>query len=244
MDDEELRRSAALEERHWWYAGRRSLVRRLVRGVPAGRAVDVGPGPGGNAAVLRDLGWRVAGVELTEVGAQLCARRGVPVVRGDATRLPLGDASVDLVMSTDVWEHVEDHETVASESFRVLRPGGRLLVAVPAGMDMWSGHDVALGHVRRYERQELVDLVERHGFVVDDIASWNVLLRPVARLRRRRKAGPSDSTSEMEHVAAPVNAGLRVALAVESLLPVGRRKGLSLVVQAHRPATSAPATSA
>ena len=116
----------------------------------------------------------------------------------------------------------------------MLRPGGRLLVAVPAGMEMWSGHDVALGHVRRYERQELLDLVERHGFVVDEIASWNVLLRPVARLRRRQTAGPEDSTSEMEHVAAPVNAGLRLALAVESLLPVGERKGLSLVVQAHR----------
>ena len=231
MDDEELRRSAALEDRHWWYPGRRALVRRLMTGVPTGSAIDVGPGPGGNAAVLRDLGWRVTGVELTEVGAALCAARGVEVVRGDATRLPVADGAVDLVMSTDVWEHVEDHEVVAAESFRVLRPGGRLLVAVPAGMELWSGHDVALGHVRRYERQELLDLVERHGFVVHDIASWNVLLRPVARLRRSN----NESESEMEAVAAPVNAGLRAALAVESLLPVGRLRGLSLVVRAFRP---------
>jgi SAM-dependent methyltransferase len=234
MDDDELRRSAALEERHWWYAGRRALVRRLMRGVPAGRAVDVGPGPGGNAAVLRDLGWQVTGVELTEVGALLCAERGLDVVRGDATRLPVADRSVDLVMSTDVWEHVEDDEAVAAESFRVLRPGGRLLVAVPAGMDLWSGHDVALGHVRRYERQELLDLVERHGFVVQDIASWNVLLRPVAKLRRSRSAASGDDTSEMEQVARPVNAGLRAALALESLLPVKRLRGLSLVVRAVR----------
>ena len=231
MDDEELRRSAALEERHWWYSGRRALVRRLMRGVPAGRAVDVGPGPGGNAAVLRDLGWQVTGVELTEVGAELCAARGLDVVRGDATRLPLADASVDLVMSTDVWEHVDDHESVAAESRRVLRPGGRLLVAVPAGMELWSGHDVALGHVRRYERDQLVELVERHGFAIHDVASWNVLLRPVARMRR----SSNESESEMEAVAAPVNAGLRAALALESLLPVGRFRGLSLVVRAFRP---------
>jgi SAM-dependent methyltransferase len=235
MDDDELRRSAALEERHWWYAGRRALVGRLMKGVPAGRALDVGPGPGGNAAVLRDLGWSVTGVEYTEVGARLCRDRGLDTVRGDGTRLPIADASVSLVMSTDVWEHIEDHEAAAAEAFRVLAPGGRLLVAVPAGMEMWSGHDVALGHVRRYERQELLDLVERHGFVVDEIASWNVLLRPVAKLRRARKTGPDDDVSEMEHVARPVNAALRAALAVESLLPVGRRKGLSLVVQAHRP---------
>jgi SAM-dependent methyltransferase len=231
MDDDELRRSAALEERHWWYAGRRALVRRVMKGVPAGRALDVGPGPGGNAAVLRDLGWQVTGVELTGVGAQLCAARGLDVVRGDATRLPVADRSVDLVMSTDVWEHVEDHESVAAESHRVLRPGGRLLVAVPAGMEMWSGHDVALGHVRRYERQDLLDLVERHGFVVHDIASWNVLLRPVARIRRSN----NESESEMEPVVAPLNAGLRAALAVESVLPVGRFRGLSLVVRAFRP---------
>ncbi|GAB3265127.1 class I SAM-dependent methyltransferase [Nocardioides dilutus] len=235
MDDDELRRSAALEEHHWWYAGRRALVRRLMRDVPPGRAVDVGPGPGGNAAVLRDLGWQVTGVELTEVGARLCAERGLDVVRGDATRLPVADQSVDLVMSTDVWEHVEDHEAVAAESFRVLRTGGRLLVAVPAGMDMWSGHDVALGHVRRYERQELLDLVERHGFLVQDAASWNVLLRPVARLRRSRAAASGDDTSEMEHVARPVNAGLRAVLALESVLPMKRFRGLSLVVRAYRP---------
>ncbi len=235
MDDDELRRSAALEERHWWYSGRRALIRRLMKKVPAGRAIDVGPGPGGNAAVLRDLGWEVTGVELTETGAELCARRGVAVVRGDATRLPVADERVDLVMSTDVWEHVEDHETVASESFRVLRPGGRLLVAVPAGKDMWSGHDVALGHVRRYERQELLDLVERHGFVVHDIASWNVLLRPVATWRRGGNQGvPDEGRSEMEEVAGPVNAGLRAAIAVESLLPVGGLPGLSLVVRAFR----------
>ncbi|WP_372735662.1 class I SAM-dependent methyltransferase [Nocardioides sp.] len=237
MDDEELRRSAALEDRHWWYAGRRALVRRLMRGVPAGRAIDVGPGPGGNAAVLRELGWAVTGVELTEMGARLCARRGVPVVRGDATRLPIADGRVDLVLSTDVWEHIEDHDAVAAESFRTLRPGGRLVVAVPAGKSMWSGHDVALGHVRRYERQELLDLVESHGFVVHDIASWNVLLRPVAKLRRAygNDAATDEGRSEMEAVAAPINAGLRAAIAIESLLPVDRLPGLSLVVRAFRP---------
>jgi SAM-dependent methyltransferase len=230
MDDDELRRSAELEDRHWWYSGRRALVRRLVRGVPAGRAIDVGPGPGGNATVLRELGWQVTGVELTETGAQLCAARGIDVVRGDATRLPIPDESVDLVMSTDVWEHIEDHEQVARETFRVLRPGGRLLLAVPSGMAMWSGHDVALGHVRRYERADLVDLVRRHGFVVDDVQSWNVLLRPVARLRRSRNAGES----EMEELPLVLNACLRATIGAERILPVRRLPGLSLVVRAHR----------
>jgi hypothetical protein len=100
---------------------------------------------------------------------------------------------------------------------------------------MWSGHDVALGHVRRYERRELLDLVERQGFVVQDVGSWNVLLRPVARLRRSRSAATGDDASEMEHVARPLNAGLRAAVCLEALLPVGRFRGLSLVVRAFRP---------
>ena len=136
-------------------------------------------------------------------------------------------------MATDVWEHIEEDTAVAREAFRVCRPGGRLLVAVPAGMDLWSGHDVALGHVRRYERDQLVALVEKAGFVVHDTMGWNVLLRPIARLRRRTNT----SESEMEEVDPVLNWGLRTIVRIESWLPVKRRKGISLVLRADRPAT-------
>lgn len=229
MDEEEIRRSAALEQRHWWYAGRRALVRRLVAPLTPGRALDVGCGPGGNTAVLRDLGWQVTGLEHSPVAAGIAARRGLPVVRGDARRLPVADGCLDLVMSTDMWEHVEDDRAVAAETARVLRPGGRALVAVPCDMALWSGHDVALGHVRRYEREELIGLMRGAGLDVIDVMSWNVLLRPVARLRRSRRA---DSGSEMEPVHPVLNAGLRLTVAVEQALPVRRLPGISLVARA------------
>ena len=128
MDEGEIRRSAALEERHWWYAGRRALVRRTrLAACPPGRALDVGCGGGGNTAVLRDLGWQVTGLEYSPVAAPLAARRGLPIVRGDARLLPFPDQSMDLVMSTDIWEHIEDDEAVANETARVLqvRAAGR-----------------------------------------------------------------------------------------------------------------------
>lgn len=231
MDEGEIRRSAALEERHWWYAGRRALVRRLVAPLPPGRAVDVGCGTGGNTAVLRDLGWTVTGVDPSPVAAPLAARRGFPVVRADARRLPLRDGVVDLVLSTDVWEHVDDDAAVAAETARVLRPGGRALVAVPCSMKLWSGHDVALGHVRRYERDQLERLLEGAGLAVVDVRSWNVLLRPVARLRRRRRV-PDES--DLEPVPALVNAGLRAVVGSERVLPVGRLPGISLVARAEK----------
>lgn len=232
MDAEEIARSAALERKHWWYAARRALVRRTVRDWPTGRAVDVGCGMGGNTVVLREMGWQAIGVEYTSAGADIAASRGIPVVRGDGRRLPVADGSVDLVMSTDAWEHIDDDVAVAAETARVLRPGGRVLVAVPAGMALWSGHDVALGHVRRYERNQLADLVRGAGLVIDDLWSWNVLLRPVVRARRRNKDAPE---SEMEAVNPALNAGLRAAVGMERVLPLKRLPGVSLVVVAHKP---------
>jgi SAM-dependent methyltransferase len=234
VDEDEIRKSARLEQRHWWYAGRRALVRRLVRGVPVGRALDVGCGSAGNTSVLRDAGWQVTGLEYSPAAAALARSRGLPIVRGDARCLPFPDASFDLVMSTDMWEHIEEDDLVAAEAARVLRPGGRLLVAVPAGMDLWSGHDVALGHVRRYDREGLAALVRSTGLEVVSLDSWNVLLRPVAKLRRARQ---NASGSEMEEVHPLVNAGLRATVALESVLPVTQRQGISLVLRARKPST-------
>lgn len=231
MDEDEIRKSAALEQRHWWYAERRALVRRLVSPLAPGRALDVGCGGGGNAGVLRDLGWQVSGLEYSPAAAGLATSRGLDVVRGDARVLPFRDASMDLVMSTDMWEHIDDDEAVARETFRVLKPGGRLLVAVPCSMSLWSGHDVALGHVRRYEKAELTGLMERVGLEVVDVRSWNVLLRPVVRARRKHNT----SESEMEEVHPLLNAGLRAAVATERVLPLHRLPGVSLVVRAVKP---------
>lgn len=233
MDEDEIRKSAALEDRHWWYSSRRRMLRRLVSPVAPGRALDVGCGSGGNTAVLRDLGWRVTGLEYSEAAAELARARGLDIVRGDATRLPFTDGSFDLVMSTDMWEHIDDDEAVARETARVLRPGGRALVAVPCSMKLWSGHDVALGHVRRYEKDTLRARIEGAGLEIVDVHSWNVLLRPVAMVRRRRTS--SGSESEMEETSPPVNAGLKLALAIESHLPVHRLPGISLVALARKP---------
>lgn len=232
MDDDEIRRSAALEDRHWWYASRRQFVRKLLRDEPAGRALDVGCGSGGNSAAVRDLGWDVVGVDMSPASVHAAQARGLDVLRGDARRLPFADGTFDLVLSTDAWEHVVEDDLVAAEAWRVLRPGGRLLVSVPSGMDLWSGHDLALGHHRRYERDELIALAEGAGFRVDHTFGWNVLLRPVARARRSKR---TECASEMEPVNPVVNFCLRMLLRLESVLPLGSRRGISVVMVATRP---------
>jgi SAM-dependent methyltransferase len=228
----EIRKLAALEDRHWWYYERRVLLARALRklGTP-GAALDIGAAGGGNTRVLRAHGWQPVALEYGEEGASVAHERGLPVIRADARHLPVPAERLDLVTAFDVLEHIEEDHEAAAEIRRVLRPGGTVLIAVPADMKLWSAHDEAVGHVRRYDRAGLLEVVEKAGLVVDELWSWNVLLRPVAAWRRRKSTG-----SDLDDIATPVNLGLRAVIAAERYLPVKSLPGVSLMMRAHRPA--------
>src|SRR4051794_36753887 len=127
MEGLEVRKLAELEDTHWWYAERRHLLAAAVRRLRPGTALDVGAGAGGNTRVLTRLGWRAVALEYGQEGAEVAAERGLPVVRGDATALPVRSSSVDLVVAFDVLEHLEDDGAAVAEIFRALMPGGRFL---------------------------------------------------------------------------------------------------------------------
>jgi len=230
MEGTEVRKLTELEDRHWWYRERRTLLARAVAGLTPGDALDVGAAGGGNTRVLRERGWRAAALEYGPEGAQVCHERGIPVLRADATRLPLAPASLDLVVAFDVLEHLDDDKAAAGGVLEALRPGGTFLVAVPCDMRLWSEHDVAVGHVRRYTRAGLVDLLEGVGFELEDIRSWMVLLRPAVALRRRASSG-----SDLDDPPRWLNASLHAVVALERWLPVGALPGVSLLVRARRP---------
>jgi SAM-dependent methyltransferase len=223
-------RLTALEQRHWWYAERRSILRRVLRGVqPQGVALDVGAAGGGNTRVLRDLGWRSIALEYGDTGSAIARSRGLDVVQADAQRLPVRAGAAGLVTALDVIEHLLDDAAAVSEMHRVLRPGGRLVVAVPADPRLWSAHDEAVGHVRRYDRHELQQVVAGAGFTIERLWSWTVLLRPVVARRRQHSEG-----SDLSGLPWLVNAGLRTIVAAERVLPLGERPGVSLFLTARR----------
>ena len=230
MEDAEVRKLVALEADHWWYRERRHLLRRRVPGLAPGRALDVGAAGGGNTKVLESLGWDVLALEWTTEGAAVARERGLTVVRADAQALPVADASVELVTTLDVLEHLPDDRRAAAEIHRVLRPGGVLVAAVPVDQRLWSEHDVAVGHERRYAPVEFLDLLRGAGLEIVEARSWMVLLRPVVAHRRKRSRG-----SDLDQVHPVVNAGLTTLVRLERLLPVGGTPGVSLFVTARRP---------
>jgi SAM-dependent methyltransferase len=231
VDPVEIRKLAACEDAHWWYRERRHLLADQIRRLRPGTAVDVGAAGGGNTRVLQGAGWTAIALEYGEQGAEVARDRGLVVIRADAHRLPVGDASLDLVVAFDVLEHLADDATAAAEIHRGLRPGGTALIAVPAGMDLWSAHDVDVGHVRRYDRAGLSAVLSDAGLCVEELWSWNVLLRPVVRVRRKKIRG-----SDLTELPRSLNVALGAVIAAERRLPVRRLPGVSLVARARRPA--------
>jgi SAM-dependent methyltransferase len=218
---------ATVEDTHWWFRERRHIIAAAIAGVPPSNALDIGAGAGGNTRVLEAAGWKATALEYSDAGVQLARERGLDVVQGDARDIPFPDDHFGLVVAYDVLEHINEDDKVVSEIARVVRPGGRVLIAVPADPRLWSPHDEAIGHVRRYTRPELVRLFDSPSFRINDVRSWNVLLRPVVALRRKR-------VEDNDLVALPkvVNAGLSVIIKVERHLPVTKLSGVSLLLDA------------
>lgn len=243
MEATEIQKLAALEDTHWWYRERRALLARTLRRLATGRtgrwALDIGAAGGGNTRVLGAHGWRPIALEYSPAGARIAVDRGLPTIRADARCLPLPSASLDLVVAFDILEHIDEDHLAAAEIRRTLRPGGTALIAVPCDMRLWSAHDEAVGHVRRYDRRGLTELIERAGLVIDELWSWNVLLRPIAAWRRRRSTG-----SDLDNLPGLVNLGLRTVITAERYLPVRSLPGVSLILRAHRPAAHRPASHA
>ena len=151
-----MKTTLAVDEHHWWYRGRRRVIRAELDRLPlpaGAHVLDAGCGSGRTLVELVRYGGEVSGIELDTDAAELARRRGLGEVQvGRLEELPWDDATFDLITCLDVIEHVPDDVAALVELRRVARPGGWLLVTVPAYQALWSHHDEANHHYRRYSR--------------------------------------------------------------------------------------------
>ena len=191
MDKDEYARLARREHFYFWNIARREILKEAIaRNVSRERSapraleiLDMGCGPGGNILTLGEFG-RVTGLDISEDALRFARDRGFKeLIRGDARRLPFSDNFFDLVSCLDALEHIDDDAVAIREAFRVLKPGGIFLATVPAHPWLWSVHDEALHHLRRYTTADLTQKIIRAGFTVREQSHFILSGVPINFLR-------------------------------------------------------------
>jgi SAM-dependent methyltransferase len=233
---------AELDSRHWWFTARHrileGIIERIVKPPRDARILELGAGTGHNLEMLSRFG-SVEASELDPGARELASKRlGRPVVEAALPDLSMFSASTyDLIALLDVLEHVPDDRGSLVAIQERLKPGGALLLTVPINPWMWSAHDVAHHHHRRYRKQEIRQLALDTGYEIGLISPFNSLLfPPIAAVRLVGKlTGKDDSDDAMP--SGPVNKVLDTIFGLEREL-VGRVPlpfGVSLVAVLRRP---------
>ncbi|MFN0070888.1 MAG: class I SAM-dependent methyltransferase [Chloroflexota bacterium] len=242
MDLEQYEVMFQQEEQHWWYRGMRqitgALLDRWYRGPRPAEILDAGCGTGGMVQWLRDYG-NVTGVDLAEAALSRAHSRGITTLaRGSVDALPFQSGCFDLVTSFDVLYHldVKSDEQALTEIFRVLRPGGMLLIRVPAHDWLRGRHDVSVHTRHRYGHNELSQKLRRAGFKLRHVTYANSLLFPLAPIKRLLERTDQEGVPDLWRPPEPINTVLAAILGAEGwaaasvTIPVG----LSIVAVARR----------
>lgn len=226
------------EDRHWWYRGRRRVLHRLLAGLdlPQDASIlDGGCGSGRNLIELARYG-EVSGVEISEASAEVARGREVGEVHTcSLVDLPFAEDSFDLVTCLDVIEHLDDDVAALTELRRVVKPGGRLVVMVPAYNWLWSRHDSLNHHRRRYSAKTLRRAARAAGWRDRQLSHMNSLLLPVAimlRAAERVTRRATESSLDLWIPPQPLNWLLQQPMNAEATLIAHRVSvpvGLSLV---------------
>lgn len=233
---------ARVNDTHWWFEGRRRLFSRIIRQLnpqPSWRVLEVGAGTGANLPVLGALGLRrVVACDIALETRQYHPSSIATFARADAARLPFQSGSMDLILAADVIEHLDDDRAALKEFERVLRPGGYLLLTVPAFASLWGPQDIVAHHRRRYRRLPLLHIVRDADMRIVSCFHFNYLLFvPIWAARRLLTTLRVPVNSENEINTRWANALLRRLFFadVDSAPVLKPRFGVSLCVVAAKP---------
>ena len=214
----ELDAMLAHDEHHWWYRGRRRVLRAQLDRLALrddSRILDAGCGSGRTLDELEDYGT-ATGVDIDDTAVAAARARGHDAVPAAIERLPFAEASFDLITCLDVLEHLPDDVRALRELRRVARPGAALVVTVPAYPALWSAHDERNLHYRRYVRQGVRRAAGAAGWrFVRDSHFNGVLLAPAAVMRLATR---STGGSDLERTPRRLDPVLELPLRAEAAL--------------------------
>lgn len=236
MDKAEYSAMAEVENRHWWFQARLRIVRRLLQkyAPKGGTGLDCSCGTG---LTLRQLNrWVQHGSDISDAALSFIDLPNLS--KADLCSLPFADDSMDVVTSLDTLEHVDDDRLAVTEITRVLKPNGVTILTVPAHPWMFSPHDRALHHVRRYRKTEFRELVVGTGLKVLRFSYFNTGLSPLVALIRLLRPDNGTAVSDTQGVPfSPLNNLLKLIFAAEKLwLPYAPLPwGVSLICVARKP---------
>jgi 2-polyprenyl-3-methyl-5-hydroxy-6-metoxy-1,4-benzoquinol methylase len=232
-----------LESTLWWFRAHREFVLAIVRQAPKdARIFEIGCASGLIQETLAKEGYHdVEGIDISSHAIRVARARGILNVRegrGEATGV--ADDSIDILIAADILEHIADEKAALAEWHRILKPKGTLIIMVPAFMALWSGHDLANEHKRRYRKPQLLSLLSAAGFDVQKSSYWNfTLFLPTALYRIIAKLTQKELKPEAQLFGLPksINAILLGLLRAENtLLRLGLRFpfGVSVWAIAHK----------
>ena len=216
MDESYYRLHADLERSYWWFVAKNRIIMEMIRrygprAEPGRRACDIGCGSGGLLELL-SARFDAVGVDMSPLALEYCAARGLKAVVGSLPgSIPLEPASFDVVVASEVIEHVEDDGAAAGALAALVRPGGVLVCTVPAHQWLWSRHDELNHHQRRYSKRLFGRLWE--GLPLERVLlgydqAWLFPLMVAARVAERGRRAPRDGPP-VRPLPGPVNGTLR-----------------------------------
>lgn len=204
LGPDEHRYMYEMESEHWWFVSRRDFILSLIRFINKSYPVilDIGCGTGLNLSEFKNVG-RAYGFDISKDAVGFCHKRGtLNVVQASASDICFGEKVFDIVTLLDVMEHLPYQKAAFEEVRRVLKDNGKLIITVPAFKILWSQHDEALCHFRRYERSELIKELIESGYRIEKIGYFFfssflavALIRIIRKLRVSKNSCHSDTTT-------------------------------------------------
>ena len=213
------------EQNHWWYAGRRLIIFDFIRRMipeKAKRALDIGCGSGLNAMILSAYASEIVGIEISD-DAIAAAKKTAPnltIIKGSWPTVPL-TGLFDVIICLDVLEHIQDDGAALHTIESLLAPNGIALLTMPALPSLWTDHDAIAHHYRRYTKNMLLRLIEKHtNLEIARISYFNsFLFLPIVFFRALKKILPLRAgASDIFALPAPLNSALRSLFGAERFI--------------------------